>query len=70
MKSNKRKVYQIVCEFCNSSTELRFDIQEDGVLPLFCPFCGEEQDEEEFAEIDQDDANEYGDVDDFEDEEY
>ena len=65
-----KTIYYIVCEFCSNESEIRFDISKEGALPMYCPFCGEEQAEDSFAEIDIADSLNFSEDDTFDDSDF
>ena len=52
--AEKRK---ITCSSCETKYTIKWDIEEQDLEPLTCPFCGYEVDEEEYEE-DRHDSNE------------
>jgi len=45
------------CSSCETKYSIKWDIEEQDLEPLTCPFCGYEVDEEEYEE-DRHDSNE------------
>lgn len=46
----KKRIDFFVCEFCTGTCEVHYDDLEEN-QPNFCPFCGEEQEEDMFMEV-------------------
>jgi len=46
----------ILCEHCEASFSLRYDMDDDYFRPKYCPFCGDDlPEEDEFSVLEEDD---------------
>ena len=46
----------ILCEHCEASFSLRYDMDDDYFRPKYCPFCGDDlPEEDEFNVLEEDD---------------
>lgn len=46
LKGKSMVQLNVACDTCNAEFSIKHDMLEESYLPVFCPFCGEDLNEE------------------------